>query len=239
VLTANYSAEYGRASSGVVRLVTKSGTRRVSRKLIENIQNSRLDANTWSRNASGNPRLRTVPPRKVNQFGASLGGPIFILEDSTPIRRNCFSLLPKSGLSTSGKHDHGHRTVLRDAKRRLHELLNPANPFFNRARVITDPQNGQAFANNVIPSSRFSANGLALLRVYPEPTPGFLEGASNYIGTRHVVEQYSQRHVSLDYVNHRQAHAGLPRDKHQEQLQSTLHRHSYDGTSRRKPQRSA
>ncbi|MBI2149845.1 MAG: TonB-dependent receptor plug domain-containing protein [Acidobacteria bacterium] len=26
VLTANYSAEYGRASSGVVRLVTKSGT---------------------------------------------------------------------------------------------------------------------------------------------------------------------------------------------------------------------
>ncbi|MBI2149844.1 MAG: hypothetical protein HYU27_04475 [Acidobacteria bacterium] len=43
-----------------------------------NIQNSKLDANTWTRNASGNPRLKTVPPRKVNQFGFSVGGPIFI-----------------------------------------------------------------------------------------------------------------------------------------------------------------
>jgi len=201
VLTANYSAEYGRASSGVVRLVTKSGTREFHGKLIENLQNSRLDANTWSRNASGNPRLRTVPPRKVNQFGVSLGGPIFIPGRFNTNKKKLFFFAAEEWVYRRQENTIT-ATVPSQAMRNgdFSELLNPANPFFNRARVITDPQNGQPFSNNVIPSSRFSANGLALLRVYPEPTPGFLEGANNYIGTRRVWSNTRKDTYRVDYV---------------------------------------
>src|SRR6516225_9040955 len=50
VLTADYSAEYGRSSSGQIRFVTKSGSRSFHGDLVENFRNSALDANTWTRN---------------------------------------------------------------------------------------------------------------------------------------------------------------------------------------------
>src|SRR5215469_9739306 len=52
VLTADYSAEYGRSSAGQIRFVTKSGSRDLHADLIENFRNSALDANTWTRNHS-------------------------------------------------------------------------------------------------------------------------------------------------------------------------------------------
>src|SRR5262245_25457328 len=88
VLTTNYSAEYGRASSGVVRMVSKSGTQEFHGTLTEVFQNSALDANTWSRNSSGNPRLSKAAPWRYNQFGFSLGGPIFIPGKFNTDRKN-------------------------------------------------------------------------------------------------------------------------------------------------------
>ena len=78
VLTSNYSAEYGRASSGVVRMVTRSGTSQFHGTLNYLLQNDALNANTWSRNASGDPRLSKAAPWKLNQYGGTLGGPITI-----------------------------------------------------------------------------------------------------------------------------------------------------------------
>jgi hypothetical protein len=79
VLTSNYSAEYGRASSGIVRMVTKGGTQHFRGTLTELFQNDALNANTWARNRSGDPRLSQSPPSwRYNQFGFALGGPIFI-----------------------------------------------------------------------------------------------------------------------------------------------------------------
>jgi hypothetical protein len=47
LLTTNYSAEYGRASSGIVGLVTKGGTRDFPGTATELFQNDALNANTW------------------------------------------------------------------------------------------------------------------------------------------------------------------------------------------------
>jgi hypothetical protein len=71
VLTSNYSAEYGRTSGGVVNALTKSGTNQFHGDVYEFLRNSALDA----RNYFDQPG--SVPPFKRNQFGASLGGPIF------------------------------------------------------------------------------------------------------------------------------------------------------------------
>ncbi len=50
VMTANYSAEFGRSSGGQIRIVTKSGGRSLHGTAYEYLRNSALDANTWVRN---------------------------------------------------------------------------------------------------------------------------------------------------------------------------------------------
>jgi hypothetical protein len=72
VLTSNYSAEYGKTSGGVVNAITRSGTNQFHGSAYEFLRNNKLDA----RNFFDDPTLST-PPFKRNQFGGSVGGPIF------------------------------------------------------------------------------------------------------------------------------------------------------------------
>src|SRR5262249_11576127 len=69
VLTANFRAEYGRASAGQIRFVTKSGTQQFRGDALEDYRNAKLDANSWTRNRSGDPRLTNGPdPFSFHQF---------------------------------------------------------------------------------------------------------------------------------------------------------------------------
>jgi hypothetical protein len=70
VITSNYSAEYGKTSGGVVNAVTRSGTNTYHGNAYEFLRNSKLDA----RNYFDGPK---IPPFKRNQFGGSIGGPIY------------------------------------------------------------------------------------------------------------------------------------------------------------------
>jgi hypothetical protein len=67
-----FGAEYGRATGGVVNVVTKSGTNQFHGTLFEFFRNDKLDANSFFSNNSGVAK----PPLRWNQFGANLGGPI-------------------------------------------------------------------------------------------------------------------------------------------------------------------
>ena len=79
------------------------------------------------------------------------------------------------------------------------ELLSPANTFFRRTRVVTDPNTGAPFANNVIPSNRLSPNGIGILNSYPLPIPGFLQGTSNWIETlAHPIDSRRDS-IRIDY----------------------------------------
>lgn len=72
VLTNNFTAEYGRASGGIVNLVTKSGTNTFHGSAYEFNRVSALSANTFQNDS-------TVTPKGVftrNDFGFSLGGPV-------------------------------------------------------------------------------------------------------------------------------------------------------------------
>ena len=70
VQTAQFSAEYGRASGGQVNVVTKSGGNAFHGSAWEFLRNRAMDARPFNLNA---PKL---PQYQRNQFGASLGGPI-------------------------------------------------------------------------------------------------------------------------------------------------------------------
>lgn len=71
VLTSNYSAEYGKTSGGVVNAITRSGTNHWHGSGYEFVRNSALD----TRNYFDDPG--SIPPFTRNQFGGTIGGPIF------------------------------------------------------------------------------------------------------------------------------------------------------------------
>ncbi|MBM3788329.1 MAG: carboxypeptidase regulatory-like domain-containing protein, partial [Acidobacteria bacterium] len=67
-----FSAEYGRATGGVLNVTTKSGTNQFRGTFFEFLRNDTLDANSFYSNRSGFPK----PPLRWNQYGANLGGPV-------------------------------------------------------------------------------------------------------------------------------------------------------------------
>jgi hypothetical protein len=72
VITSNFSAEYGRASGGIVNVSTRPGTNAFHGTLYEFNRTSRLASGSFDDNAKG---LRKANFTR-NQFGYSIGGPI-------------------------------------------------------------------------------------------------------------------------------------------------------------------
>src|SRR5207249_2497316 len=72
VLTNNFTAEYGRASAGVVNVTTKSGSNALHGTAYEFGRYAALASNTYDNNANGIPK----PGFTRNQFGYSVGGPV-------------------------------------------------------------------------------------------------------------------------------------------------------------------
>jgi outer membrane receptor protein involved in Fe transport len=72
VSSSNFSAEYGRASGGVINVATKSGTNQFHGSLYEFNRVSALTSNDYEDAAVGNPKGTYTR----NQFGYSFGGPV-------------------------------------------------------------------------------------------------------------------------------------------------------------------
>jgi outer membrane receptor protein involved in Fe transport len=72
VLTSNFTAEYGRASGGIVNVVTKSGSNAFHGTAYEFNRVSRFASNTFQNDANGVDK----PVFVRNQFGFSAGGPV-------------------------------------------------------------------------------------------------------------------------------------------------------------------
>ncbi|HTS08677.1 MAG TPA: carboxypeptidase regulatory-like domain-containing protein [Candidatus Eisenbacteria bacterium] len=77
VLTSNYGAQYGRNGSGTVEVDTKSGTRTFHGDAYEFVRNDIFNANNYFNSVAlgGNGQ---VPPYKKNDFGYTIGGPVYI-----------------------------------------------------------------------------------------------------------------------------------------------------------------
>ena len=70
----DYSAEFGHSTGGIINAVIRSGTHRVRGDLWEYIRNDAFDANDYFSNQSGKPKAEY----RQNQFGGTLGGPVFV-----------------------------------------------------------------------------------------------------------------------------------------------------------------
>jgi len=74
VLQSNFSPEYGESGDGIVSLTLKSGTNELHGSAYDYLRNKSLDANSWKNNLLGSPRSVDTQ----NDFGATVGGPVFI-----------------------------------------------------------------------------------------------------------------------------------------------------------------
>src|SRR6266853_161272 len=103
VLTGGFSAEYGRATGGVVNAISKSGTNQFHGDVYEFLRNSSLDANDYFTKSAPNPFTGTLPgprpPFRRNQFGGSAGGPI--IKDKTFIFGDYEGLRQGKGIPSS------------------------------------------------------------------------------------------------------------------------------------------
>jgi hypothetical protein len=218
VLTSNYAAEYGRSIGGQVRIITKSGGRDFHGSLYEYLQNPLLNANSWVRNHNANNYSSTYPtalktnfvqPFTFNQFGGVVNGPLYIPHvlprgKAFFLYSEAFVRYPQTVTSTSTTLNPAYKTG------DFSSLIAPgvANP-----RYIADPQKvqqGQAcsatsggpgcFAGNIIPQNRLSQNGVALMSVFPTPTPGFLVGTQNLLQVAKYPESQQIDSGNLDIL---------------------------------------
>ena len=74
VLRANYLPEHGRSSSGEVTVITRSGTSQLHGSAYEFFRNDVLNANNYFNNRNGIDK----PELRWNDFGFTLGGPVYI-----------------------------------------------------------------------------------------------------------------------------------------------------------------
>ncbi|MFY9935814.1 MAG: carboxypeptidase regulatory-like domain-containing protein, partial [Silvibacterium sp.] len=82
VLTSNYGAQYGRNASGTILSQTKSGTEHFHGDAFEFVRNNIFNARNYFET--------TVPEYKKNDFGFTIGGPVYIPKIYNPAQKKTF-----------------------------------------------------------------------------------------------------------------------------------------------------
>jgi hypothetical protein len=197
VMTADYSAEYGRAAGGQIRMVSKSGSRDFHGSASEYFRNSDLNANTWGRNLSS--LTTNAAPFRYNDFGFTFGGPAWIPKMNPKWRDKVFFFVAEEWTRyrfVDTANQAVPTTLMRQGN--FSELLTPNNPWYKGGTVVYDPNTcptvGAAsctpFPNNIIPTSRLSKNGVGILNAYPAQTPGYFSGTNDWLATgAHPINQ--------------------------------------------------
>ena len=195
ILTANYSAEYGRSAGGQIRVVTKTGGQQFHGSAFEYMRNSATNANSWSRNRAG----QVIAPDKFNQYGWNLNGPVFLPKIWNTDRTKAFFFVGQEWVKRRVEASN-FRTVptVRMKQGDFGELLGQ-NIFFNTPQTIRD-SNGVPYPNNVIPVGDRSPNGMALLSVYPNPNLAVPQGSNNWFGAAGAPVNQRKDTYSLDVI---------------------------------------
>ena len=196
VLTANYLPEYGRASGGQIRFVTKSGSNRYTGNASYFYRDESLQANTWQRNASPNAIENSGPaPFDQKQYGYSFGGPI----PGAMFKDKLFFFGAQEWVNYFAVQTNTAVVPTMAMRNGDFSQLLGSNPFFSTPQIIRHPVTGMPFPNNVIPQNMLSPNGLALMNMYPEPTAGFQQGANNAIFNSDNPQDQRKDNLRFDY----------------------------------------
>jgi hypothetical protein len=171
VLTSNYGAQYGRNGSGTVETVTKSGTRDFHGDLFEFVRNDVFNA----RNFFTDER----PAYKKNDYGFTIGGPVFIPKVYNTQREKTFFFFSENWRKERVPGQVFHQQVPSNAERtgNFSDLCpgpdcphdTNGNPYPNNQVPFIDP-NAQIIMNAYIPAPNSVVGGQPYYDAAP-PSP--------------------------------------------------------------------
>jgi hypothetical protein len=179
VQTGSFGVEYGR-SGGIVNVVTKSGTNQMHGSLFEFVRNDAFNANNFFFNATGQGKAKLI----YNQFGGSLGGPVFLPKLYNGRNRTFFFFSPQY---TRSRGAGLRQTTIPTALERAGDfrqsgttggavpVFDPATTRASGATFVRDP-----FSGGVIPASRFDPIALNILK-FGYPLPNNNNRANNFV----------------------------------------------------------
>jgi hypothetical protein len=191
VIANNYSAEFGHSTGGVITMSTRSGTGQFHGSLFESLQNDVFNARNFF--------AATRPPIRLNQYGASLGGPI------RKERTFFFVTWERTGQLTSDTTISTVPTALNRAGD-FSDLRSAGKPVLIYDPATTAGTSRQPFPGNQIPLTRFDPVALAAVNYYPAANrAGSLNNANNFVGS-------SANRLNRDIVVGRLDHQFRPAD---------------------------
>jgi len=201
----NLSAEWGRFSGGVINVSTRSGTNELHGSLYEFLRNSAFDANEFFNNRAGNKK----PPFRMNQFGGSAGGPVWLGKFYNG-RNKTFFFADYQG--TRWRRGDVFITTLPTSRERAGDFTKTLTPQGQMVQVYdplttrTDPARAgqylrQPFPGNVLPQERISSIARRILTFYPAPnTAGDpVSGYNNFVSNASRKIDQNQVSVRIDH----------------------------------------
>ncbi len=187
VQTNSMSAEFGRSGGAVLNVTIKSGTNNLHGTVYEFLRNSDLDAKNFF-DSPTNP----IPPYKLNQFGFSIGAPVWLPKIFNGKNRTFFFFDYQGTRQRTGETFIA--TVPPDTWRQGN---------FSGFTTIFDPTTGSPFPNNQIPQSRWNPIAAKLLSLFPEPNiPGSVASNSvqnNYLTNPVDPDDTNQLDLRIDH----------------------------------------
>jgi hypothetical protein len=198
VISNSYDVQFGRSGGAVVSLVTKGGSDQFHGSAFEYFRNSDLDATDFFTNKNGKPK----PYFGRNQFGGSLGGPIWKskkvfffgsyegLLQGTPATR-------LASVPTQLQHQ-GDFSQTFNSNGSLQTIFDPATTVVDAAGNATRTP----FAGNIIPTSRFDPVGAKVMAIFPLPNQAGSQftNANNWFGTGKNIADTRRYDIRSDWV---------------------------------------
>jgi hypothetical protein len=179
--TSSYSAEFGGRAGATINLVTKSGTSAFHGTLFEFVRNDSFDARSFF-----NPR---VDPLRFNDFGGTLGGPVYIPHKFNTNKDKLFFFYSQEWKYT--RQGQTMVNVVPTAAERAGDFRGSS------LAAPVDPLDGKPFADRTVPQSLWSQNGPRLLKPYP--LPNFVGPGGNYVATGMAKTDYREELMRIDY----------------------------------------
>jgi len=178
---ASYAAEFGGRGGAMINVVTKSGTRELHGTLFEFVRNNHFDARSFFD--------QTRQLLHCNDFGGTLGGPIFVPHGFNHAKDKLFFFF-----SQEWKYTRIGQTMVNVVPTAAERAGN-----FQSSTLAApiDPAGGQPFPNRLVPVSRWSHNGPLLLP--PIELPNFSGPGGNFAGSGVARTDYREELGRIDY----------------------------------------
>ncbi|HLK69244.1 MAG TPA: carboxypeptidase-like regulatory domain-containing protein [Bryobacteraceae bacterium] len=165
LLVSNYTAEYGGRTAGQMTLSTKNGTAQFHGSGYDYYRHESLNANEFFNNKTNVQR----PRYRYQNFGGTIGGPLIV--PGTNFNKS------RQKLFFFFSYDKLYNSTTSFATYTMPTQLEKAGDFSKTVTTtgalipIIDPNTQAPFPGNVIPASRISAQGQAMMNLFPNPSP--------------------------------------------------------------------